>query len=233
MISVCLATYNGIPLVLEQIQSILPQLSAGDELLVSDDGSTDGTVEAIRALQSPLIRLIDGAHQHSPIANFEHALRHAKGDIIFLADQDDKWLDGKVKTMVEALADCDCVVSDCIVTDGELNVTAPSFYVRNHTRHNRLYNLFARNGYLGCCLAFRRCVLDRALPFPRHTPMHDIWIGNISAWFYRLRFIDDRLMLFRRHDHNASPTARHSEYSMPRRFLFRFHVACALIRRAF
>ncbi len=231
MISVCLATYNGKDVVLEQLQSILPQLSAGDEVIVSDDGSTDGTVESVRSLGSPLIRLIEGPRKHSSTANFEHALRAAKGDIIFLSDQDDRWEPEKVSVMLAALEQADCVVSDCYVTDGSLHTTAASFYALNHTRPGRAYNLWVKNGYLGCCMAFRRNVLERSLPFPRHIPMHDIWIGNVAAYCYRVAFIPNRLIRFRRHGHNASSTAAPSTNPLWRKLLLRWQIALPLIGR--
>ena len=86
MISVCLATYNGQRFIERQLKSILTQLGADDEVVVADDGSTDETLSVIREINDPRIRIIDGAHRHSPIWNFEKSLAAAKGDYIFLSD---------------------------------------------------------------------------------------------------------------------------------------------------
>lgn len=137
----------------------------------------------------------------------------------------------KVEVMMKALQHSSCVVSDCVVTDGSLNVTAPSFYELNRTRAGWMYNLFVKNGYLGCCMAFRRCVLEKSLPFPKHTPMHDIWIGNIAAMYYDVCFINDRLISFCRHDHNASDTARKSTSSFLQKIGYRFIVVKDLIMK--
>lgn len=230
MITVCIATYNGVHELRRQLDSILPQLGAGDEVIISDDRSTDGTREMIAQYRSPLIRLIDGPAQGSPVPNFENALRHAQGDYIFLSDQDDQWLPNKVEVMVQALQSAACVVSDCYVTDEHLTVKHPSFFALNHTRPGWLYNLFVKNGYLGCCMAFRRSVLERALPFPKRTPMHDIWIGNIAAMYFDVKFIPERLIHFCRHDHNASDTARKSTASFLEKLKFRWVVLCGLVQ---
>lgn len=230
MISVCIATYNGARYIAEQLASILKQLSAEDEVVVSDDGSTDGTIDIVRSLNDHRIRIVDGPRRHSPTLNFEWALRNAKGEYIFLADQDDVWLEGKVTRCVEELQMCDCVVSDARVTDSLLNTTSESLFQLMHVKRGRLSNLLWRNGYTGCCMAFKREVLSKALPFPTDIPMHDIWIGNVAAFCGSLHFINDRLLLFRRHDAAASCNGKGSNYSLWQKFSFRWHTLKNIVK---
>lgn len=230
MISVCIATYNGARYIGEQLASILKQLSAEDEVVVSDDGSTDGTIDIVRSLNDRRIRIVDGPRRHSPTLNFEWALRNAKGEYVFLADQDDVWLEGKVRRCVEEMQECDCVVSDARVTDSCLNTTSESLFQLMHVRRGRLSNLLWRNGYTGCCMAFKREVLSKALPFPTDIPMHDIWIGNVAAFCGRLRFIDDRLLLFRRHDATASCNGKGSTFSLWQKLMFRLHTLKNIVK---
>lgn len=230
MISVCIATYNGARYIGEQLASILKQLSAEDEVVVSDDGSTDGTLDIVRSLNDRRIRIVDGPRRHSPTLNFEWALRNAKGEYIFLADQDDVWLEGKVTRCVEELQMCDCVVSDARVTDSLLNTTSESLFQLMHVKHGRLSNLLWRNGYTGCCMAFKREVLSKALPFPTDIPMHDIWIGNVAAFCGSLHFINDRLLLFRRHDAAASCNGKRSNYSLWQKLSFRWHTLKNIVK---
>lgn len=230
MISVCIATYNGARYIGEQLASILKQLSAEDEVVVSDDGSTDGTIDIVRSLNDRRIRIVDGPRRHSPTLNFERALRNAKGEYVFLADQDDVWLEGKVRRCMEELQKCDCVVSDAKVTDSSLNTTSESLFKLMHVRRGRLSNLLWRNGYTGCCMAFKREVLSKALPFPTDISMHDIWIGNVAAFCGRLRFIDDRLLLFRRHDATASCNGKGSTYSLWQKLSFRWHTLKNIVK---
>ena len=70
MISVCLATYNGAATLHQQLSSILAQLSPDDEVIISDDGSTDGTLNVVRAFNSPIVRIVQGPGTGSPIQNF-------------------------------------------------------------------------------------------------------------------------------------------------------------------
>ena len=224
MISVCVATYNGEKFIKEQMESILCQLSSDDEIIVSDDGSTDGTIVIINCIGDKRIRIIEGPRKHSPTFNFENALKEAKGDYIFLADQDDVWKTNKVEVCMKWLQKYDCVVSDAEVTDSNLNPLYPSLYAIMQVRQGHIYNTVWKNGYTGCCMAFRRNILEASLPFPKDIPMHDIWIGNVAAYKYNVKFIPDKLILFRRHKETISCNGKGSKYSIWQQMKFRWSI---------
>src|SRR5674476_13034 len=115
MISVCLTTYNGEEYILEQIQSILCQIGNDDEVIISDDGSTDHTLKILNKQEDHRIKIYHNNNSKGIISNIENALTYAKGDIIFLADQDDVWLPNKVRICSEALINNNLVISDCYV----------------------------------------------------------------------------------------------------------------------
>ena len=224
MISVCIATYNGERFIREQIDSILRQLSSDDEIIVSDDGSTDDTISIINSIDDKRIRIIEGPRKHSPTLNFERAMKEAKGDYIFLADQDDVWKPNKVEVCIKWLQNYDCVVSDAEVTDSNLNPLYPSLYSIMQVRQGRIYNTVWKNGYTGCCMAFRHEVLNASLPFPKDIPMHDIWIGNVAAYKYNVKFISEKLVLFRRHEDTISCNGKGSKYSIWQKIKFRWSI---------
>ena len=229
MISICMATYNGEKYIKEQIDSILPQLSKNDEIIISDDSSTDDTLSIIRSFNDHRIKIFSGCNFHSPISNFENALKYAKGDYIFLSDQDDVWLDNKVERMMEALKQYSLVVSDCYVVNKDCEIIRNSFFVRKPVP-GIIWNLF-RNNYLGCCMAFRKEVLTKALPFPKSIAMHDIWLGLCGALFYKTTFIPDKLIKYRRHGGNVSPTAEKSKFSLKYKILYRIDILICLAKR--
>src|SRR3954468_282352 len=101
--SVCMATFNGETYVGRQLQSILDQLSADDEVIVVDDCSTDGTIEAIRRLNDPRIAVYVNDRNRREVYSFSRAISLAQHQDIFLSDQDDIWLPGRVALMTEAL----------------------------------------------------------------------------------------------------------------------------------
>ncbi len=213
MISVCMATYNGQKYIKEQIDSILDQLGDNDELIVSDDGSTDNTVAILLSYQDNRIKVYQNTGSHGVNANFSNSLRHANGEYIFLADQDDVWMPDKIRVCLDALEVNDCIVHDAIVVDENLDVISPSFSQAHNSKAGFINNL-VRNSYLGCCMAFRRKVLDKCLPVPNTTSFfHDNWIGSIADLKYNLEFIPYKGILFRRHKENTSFTAKKSKYT--------------------
>lgn len=123
-----MTTYNGELYLDEQIKSILPQLNPDDELVICDDGSTDSTISIIESFKDMRIHLHRN-HFRNHILNFEYALHKAKGDIIFLCDQDDVWLPDKVKTMLPYFDIYDLVCSNCIVTDQVLKHDNNTFFM--------------------------------------------------------------------------------------------------------
>ena len=230
MISVCIATYNGEKYIRQQIESIVCQLSPTDEIVISDDGSTDNTLAIVKAIGDKRIRIIKGPRKHSPTFNFEYALKAAKGDYIFLADQDDVWKPNTVEVCMKWLQKYYCVVSDAEVTDSSLNTLFPSLYRLLGVRQGKLYNTLWKNGYTGCCMAFRRNVLEVSLPFPKNIPMHDIWIGNVAAYKYNVKFISDKLIFFRRHKDTISCNGKGSKFSWWQQLLFRINTIKNLIK---
>lgn len=228
LISVCVPTYNGERYIKAQLESILcsPLVS---EVLVSDDGSSDRTVDIVKAIPDPRIRLLNGPRA-GVIKNCEYLLSEAVGDHIFLSDQDDIWSDDKVEVMVSALQTADLAVSDCAVVDADLNVLHPSFFALRRS-HGGLFRNLVRNSYLGCCMALNRRLVSRVLPFPDGLPMHDWWIGLVAESFGRASFIDTPLLMYRRHGGNVSSASEPSTTSFLTRLRWRLSLATALIRR--
>ncbi|SUJ12982.1 Spore coat polysaccharide biosynthesis protein spsA [Sphingobacterium spiritivorum] len=219
-ISVCMATYNGAEFIKQQLDSILSQLATDDEVIISDDSSSDATVEIINSFADDRIRLFEGRKFSSPIRNFEFAIQQAKNPLIFLADQDDVWTDSKVDILRPLLSKYDVVVSDCSVVDKDLKIVTESFFSLNNSGPGLLKNLKS-NSYLGCCMAFNQKVKHLILPFPKQIPMHDIWIGFVGELFFKTKFVKERLILYRRHGNNESPTAEKSPYSLFQKIKFR------------
>ncbi len=225
-----MATYNGEKFIREQLESILPQLSDNDEVIVSDDGSNDKTLEIIDSFQDVRIKVVRNEGKHSPTYNFENALNHAQGDYIFLCDQDDVWLPGKVAAMSEALQSCDLVVSDCKVVDVGLNVTAPSFF-KLMVSGSGFWKNFYKNTYIGCCMAFKKGVLEYVLPFPEKIAMHDSWIGLSVEMRGKVMFLDEPLLLYRRHGNNASASSSKSDFSFYYKLKYRMYMLYKLVTR--
>ena len=232
MISVCIPTYNGEKYIHQQLESILTQLGNVDEVIISDDSSTDGTIAIINSFNDNRIKLFEGCTFKSPVFNLENALKHARGDHIFLSDQDDVWLPGKVSAMMKHLLHCDVVVSDCIVINEEEKTIHESFFSILNSGGGFVRN-FLRNSYLGCCMAFNKKMLWYYLPYPAKIAMHDIWMGLVTELFGRPEFISEKLILYRRHDKNLTQPHLKSKYSLGYKIKYRVVLLYYLLSRLF
>lgn len=219
MISVCMATYNGEKYIKEQIDSILRCISECDELIISDDGSSDKTMQIVNSYKSvfPNVRIFEGP-KRGPVRNFENALMHASGDYIFLSDQDDVWSSNKIRAVIDAFnesVDVCTIVHDATIVDSNLNQTGGTLFSLRKSGEGLVKNII-KNSYVGCCMAFKKELLDVALPIPDGVPMHDWWLGLCSEAFFRTQFIDCALIEYRRHGDNVSKLTHGNISSMIR-----------------
>ena len=203
-ISVAMATYNGEKYIKEQIETILKNLNDNDELVISDDGSSDMTVEIIKSFNDKRIKLINGPKKGLK-QNFNNAIKNTSGDIIFLSYQDDIWMENKVEKMVECfnLNNYILIQHDAIVVDENDNVLLESFAEHRKVKTGIIKNLI-KNSYHGCCIAFRKELKNEILPIPDNIYLHDEWIGLVAELNGKTCFINDKLIKYRRHSENNS-----------------------------
>ncbi len=232
-ISVAMVTYNGAAYLKDQIDSILEQLEGRDELVVSDDGSSDGTVGILQEYQrsDSRIRLLEGPRKGIK-KNVEHAISHTRGKYIFLADQDDIWLPHKVKRVMEAFEGQGqpyVVIHDAKVFSGNKpgSVWMASF-LRFRNGGSGVVKNILKNSYIGCCMAFRQELKEWILPIPNGIEMHDQWIGVLGDYkFGESCFLWRTLLLYRRHNANNSMMKHYGIVKMLRNracFLWNFLV---------
>ena len=225
MVSVCMATHNGEKFLRAQIDSILCQLEEGDELIISDDGSSDNTIDIISSYNDRRIHLLKFV-QNSDIRkkkhsqnfyyatrNFENALKNAHGDFVFLADQDDIWLPNRVNKMMNKLKQYDCVMCNLNLIDQTDKIIKTKYFSENPVPGN-IFLYVLKTRILGCCLAFRKELLNYSLPFPRNLLSHDYWLGCVSITSFNFFFLDEPLHLYRRTDSNVSTTSSKSRNSL-------------------
>ncbi len=220
-ISVCMATYNGELYIEEQVNSILKQLRQDDELIISDDNSSDQTSAIIKRINDKRINFIINGGEKGYAKNFENALKRASGDIIFLSDQDDVWVDNKVELILKQLENFDMVVSNAKIVDVNLNVVDDSHF-RLYNVKKGFWNNFLKTRYIGACMAFKREVLMKALPFPKQQKYcaHDYWLAIVSEAFFKVSLEKVPLLLYRRHGGNASSGGEKSNNT----FFFKVYV---------
>lgn len=212
-VSVCMATYNGGRFLREQLDSILRELEAHDELLIVDDCSTDGTDETVREYASldSRIGFFVNSHNQGVRRTFARAISLARNEIVFLSDQDDVWRPGKVASALALFSENEkivAVLTNAMVRfEGEVEKEKLLFSETYRPRFG-LISQFVRNDFIGCCMCFRRRILEAALPFPSWISMHDWWLGSVAVSFGEVRFDPKPGIIYRRHGANASPGRR-------------------------
>lgn len=226
-----MATYNGEKFLTEQISSILSQLSKEDELIISDDGSTDNTINIIESYNDNRIVLLRN-NSHCYTANFENALNRAKGDYIFLSDQDDVWRDDKVEKSVRYLQDYNFLMSNAKVVDGNLKIIQESRNDILPVRTGFIRNLI-KTYYLGCCMAFDKKVLEAILPFPqnRQLCLHDAWITMIAELCFKTHVCSEPLISYRRYGNNFSSGAIGKSNSLDKMIKIRGYLLAESLKR--
>jgi len=205
MISVCMATYNGEKYIKEQLDSILCQLRDNDEIIISDDDSTDLTLNIIKTYNDTRIKIFSNKGEKGYTGNFENALQKASGDFIFLSDQDDIWVNTKVERCLHFFQKYDMIISDALLIDEKANVMNDSFFSIRKPRKSLLGNIY-KFGYLGCCIAFKKEVLNKALPFPKKRKLctHDHWLVLTGLCFFKCLITNEKLVYYRRYANNTS-----------------------------
>jgi len=215
-LSVAMCTYNGSRYVGIQIDSILGQTMPIDELIVSDDGSTDETIDIIREkfskIDTPRLIILQG-ERLGITRNFERALSACNGDILFLCDQDDVWLPNKVEIFVHFMEEHPDVLlafSDARLVDAEAHDLGTSQFemvrlskhlIRSLTGSSPLTALLRRNVVTGATVALRRDLLVFARPFVNGW-LHDEWLAICAAAKGRLGVIQEPLIQYRQHSNN-------------------------------
>jgi glycosyltransferase involved in cell wall biosynthesis len=224
-----MATYNGEKYIEQQLLSILSQLASDDEVIISDDHSKDATLGIVANLADARVKVVRPSTPQGPIHNFEHALGYATKDVVVLSDQDDVWLEHRAAEIRNyfrnSIAKYDLLVLDSFVVDQHLKVVEPSVFALLEAGSGLFKNIY-RNTYIGCHMAFRRKLLDVALPFPAHISMHDVWLGLVSELMGPVKFLPGPSMLFRRTGNNFTKP----KYPWRVRILWRFYLLAYIAR---
>lgn len=216
MISVCIATFNGEGYIKEQLDSILTQIAPHDEVVVCDDGSSDATLSIINNFNDARIRVFENPVRLGYVGNFERVLTLSVGDYIFLSDQDDIWLPGRVVEMMNSLCGSSkalLVASNFDLID-EAGIAVGEFRKLKPVSQFGVVNIglifLGRMPYYGCTFLFKRKVLDYCLPIPSGIESHDIWIALIANLFGGVINIPGATLQHRIHSRNVTVKKRRS-----------------------
>lgn len=214
---VILCTYNGAYFISQQLESILMQSVLPARIIISDDNSSDDTIEIIKSTCDKFgyagVEIYQGM-QKGVIYNFLSAISYASGDYIFLADQDDIWLPNKAEEFLKAFNDIDkskpsLVFSDALLIDENNNKIAESFFSYQGISSKVMEDdsILYRN-----CVQGASCAINKALQKLvadslffveiKNLYMHDWWIALLARYYGNYKFINQPLLAYRQHTHN-------------------------------
>jgi len=233
-ISVCLATYNGEKYISQQLTSIIAELSDEDEIIVIDDCSTDGTVKVVEAIDDHRIVVHVNDRNRGEVHAFGRAMLSARNDLVFLSDQDDVWIPGRVAIMRESLVSSgSSLVSSnfhWVSADGDpIEVSYDGVRaVRSRHYFSNIVDIFlGRTNYFGCAMALRREFVEFVTPMPWFVESHDLWIALAGNLIGSNLHLDDHTLWKRRHINNATSTV--STRTLYRKLRSRLVFAVSLI----
>ena len=202
--SVCVATYNGEKYIEEQLRTILCQLTDRDEVVVSDDGSKDGTLAVVEGLKQeyPIIKTVAGP-QKGFSCNFENAVRNASCDIIVFSDQDDIWKPDKIEK-INAIFERDAQCTTILHTMSTFRAREEEGHEIPMEYHKGIFRNWLMSSYWGCCMAVKREFMLRFLPFREYCVGHDQLTGLLTEKYGKVTFVQEDLIMHRLHDSNTS-----------------------------
>jgi rhamnosyltransferase len=207
-ISVAMATYNGEKYIREQLDSLARQTLLPCELVMTDDGSADGTLaiaeEFARGAPFP-VRIHRNPKQLGYADNFLHAASLCEGDLIAFCDQDDIWMEQKLSTCVPFFADPEVLL-----------VAHSAWTLLPSGQRGRRFPNYAKNGILpwgmadpfgfplGFAMILRKELLTADPPPSRPSKIHghDQWLWFLAAATGRIARIAEALTLYRQHESN-------------------------------
>lgn len=211
MISVAMCTYNGELYIEEQIRSILNQTYPVDQIVVCDDGSTDGTVCIIQKLFEKISSvekiLIVNETRKGVTKNFEQALKLCNGNFIFLSDQDDIWVEDKVEKTIQIMEQnksCLLFFSDAYLVDEKKNLLEKSLWDNIKFKKKKTYKIedFLGTRFVtGATVALKKELLD-CLPIPECW-IHDAWLAINASILGGVIASDKKTILYRQHSNNV------------------------------
>jgi glycosyltransferase involved in cell wall biosynthesis len=214
-IAVVLATYNGARFIREQIESLLNQSRAPDRIIISDDGSTDGTLEIIDhyARTNPnLFKIIKKGANLGFRDNFLQAALHAESDYIAFCDQDDIWDKRKLEICSKYFQDPSValIVHSAKLVDKDGNELGDFSQGIKATKISPPLTYDPWSTFWGFSILFRRDLLkifpleERFLDYisPQHLIAHDRWVTFLGQVVGSTVEIRENLVSYRQHDRN-------------------------------
>jgi glycosyltransferase involved in cell wall biosynthesis len=211
-ISVAMCTFNGGRYLGEQLESIALQSRLPSELVVCDDRSTDDTLSILKRFQAcaPFaVRVILNSQRLGSTRNFDQAIGLARGEMIALCDQDDRWAPTRLERLSDALR-ADPFLGGAFSDANLIDEDGRLMGMRLFRRHK--FTAAKQRSFIGCpattllkhdvvtgaTLMFRASIRRYSSPIPASW-VHDGWLVWMIALHSRLTLVPEPLTDYRIH----------------------------------
>ena len=206
--AVVMSTYNGEKYIIEQLKTIRLQTISADEVIISDDGSSDSTSELIRDYigRNNLGNWYFSVNEKNLgwKKNFYKLIDECDADLIFLADQDDIWNKKKLELMIPAFENknVNILACDWDMKSSELDL---NYKARNCHKISRISfsEKFMWVGYPGCAYCVRKSYFNIIKEWWRDWMPHDAFLFRNAMLDGSLYRIKSNLIIHRMHGNNA------------------------------
>lgn len=209
-VSVIIPYYNGGEFIKDTLESILNQTYRNYEIIVVDDGSTDGSTDNSKGVLDSFkdkIRYFYQANEGISGAR-NRAIKESKGEYIALLDQDDIWYPEKLEKQVEVMnqnLDAGIVYSDCYYVNKKGDILYRVFEKQRAYSGWIFKNLFIENFIPIPTVLIRKKILDEVGLFDkRYSFAEEYELFLRIARIYPVEYIDEPLAGYRIHDKNLS-----------------------------
>lgn len=204
---VLLATYNGAAYLPDFLDSLIAQTTSDFKVIVRDDGSTDASLDIIRAYTSALsIEMLEASQRLGPARSFFELLKHAGDgfDCYFFADQDDYWNESKIAHAVDKLSSEKENISVYFSRLEYVDETLAHIGYSRIPRVIALENALVENIATGCTMALtgpaRQLILKNS---PSQFSMHDWWCYIVVVAFGNVIYDPFPSIKYRQHANNT------------------------------
>lgn len=229
-VTVVMATYNGEKYLSEQLESIMAQKGVDLNVLVRDDGSTDGTIRILNDYQDKgLLKWYTG--EHLGVQNgYLDLLRHAqKTHYYAFSDQDDVWDEEKLKNAINMLESFPANIpliyySGQMLVDENLDFIAEHKIDSNRSAHTN----FLISNIAGCTAVFNNILVEKINEVtPKYILMHDSWIFKVCIALGGQYYADSKSYIkYRQHGSNVTGINKglKSKFHQAKRYIYEFQI---------
>ncbi|SDH32857.1 Glycosyltransferase involved in cell wall bisynthesis [Pedobacter terrae] len=205
LISIALCTYNGANFLPQQLDSILNQTYKNIELVIVDDGSSDGTKDILKqyAVKHEQIKLYFNEKNIGFNANFQKAIAYCLGDFIAISDQDDIWLKNKLELLYQSIGNNWLIFSNSSFINEQGEITSGQLLNETFSLKGKTFkSLLFSNFVTGHTSLFSKKFKPFLFPIPKEG-FYDWWMGFIAIYHQKITYLAEKLTLHRIHNNSV------------------------------